>query len=228
MKKSFTIKDLPEQERPRERLLNLGERSLSWQELLQVILGRGVAGESVAVTSQKIVLQFGSLDKLSQASISELSQIKGIGPAKAAQIKAVFEIARRIGLPEKTPTIKQITDPKTVSRIINSKIKDYDKEHCYLISLNARNHIVGEVSVGTINANLVHPREVFGEAVKAKAVSVILVHNHPSGQTEPSAEDIVTTKRLVEAGKIMGIGIIDHIIIAKNKPPYSFRENKLI
>ena len=228
MSKSFTIHDLPKEERPRERLLNLGEEALSSQELLQVILGRGVAGESVALVAQKIISQFGSLENLAQASIIELSQIKGIGPAKAAQIKAVFEIGRRANRPVKESSNKEIISPQAVCSLINSKIKDYNKEHFYLISLNARNHSVGQVSVGTINANLVHPREVFGEAIKAKAVSVIFAHNHPSGNTEPSEDDIVITKRLIEAGKIMGIEVLDHVIVAKNQNPYSFKENKLI
>jgi DNA repair protein RadC len=228
MGKNFTIHDLPKEERPRERLLNLGERALSSQELLQVILGRGVAGESVAVTAQKIIAQFGSLEKLAEASIAELSQIKGIGPAKATQIKAVFEIGRRVNSPSKELNNKEITSPQAVCSLINNKIKDYNKEHFYLISLNSRNHSVSEVSIGTINSNLVHPREVFGEAIKAKAVSVIFVHNHPSGDTEPSHEDITITKRLAEAGKIMGIDILDHIIISKKQNPYSFKENKLI
>lgn len=228
MKKNFTISDLPQEERPRERLLNLGERALSAQELLQVVLGRGVAGESVAVTAQKIIAQFGSLEKLAEASIEELSQIKGIGPAKATQLKAVFEIARRVNSPTKELNNKEITSPQSVCNLLNSKIKDYNKEHFYLISLNSRNHSVSEVSIGTINSNLVHPREVFGEALKAKAVSVIFAHNHPSGDTEPSEEDIVITKRLSEAGKIMGIEVLDHVIISKNNNPYSFKENKLI
>lgn len=228
MAKNFTIHDLPQEERPRERLLSLGERALSSQELLQVVLGRGVAGESVAVTAQKIILQFGSLEKLAEAGIAELSQIKGIGPAKAAQIKAVFEIARRVNSPTKELNNKEITSPQAVCNLLNSKIKDYNKEHFYLISLNSRNQSVSEISIGTINSNLVHPREVFGQAIKAKAVSVIFAHNHPSGDIEPSEDDIVITKRLAEAGKIMGIEVLDHIIIAKNKNFYSFKENRLI
>jgi len=227
MTKSFTIHDLPFEERPRERLVSLGEKALSTQELLQLILGRGVAGESVTVTAQKLVSQFGNLQKLSEASIEELSQIKGIGLAKASQIKATFEIGKRLNLQVPAYKGKEVTSPEAVAKLVKSKIRDYNKEHFYLISLNSRNYSVGEVSVGTLNSNLVHPREVFGEAIKAKAASVILVHNHPSGDLEPSEADLEITKRIAEAGKIMGIEVLDHVIITKDKE-FSFKENKMI
>ncbi|MBU4454973.1 DNA repair protein RadC [Patescibacteria group bacterium] len=227
MSKSFTIHDLPKEERPRERLVKFGEQALSAQELLQVILGRGIAGESVAVTAQKLLSQFGSLQKLAEASIEELSLIKGIGLAKAAQIKAVFEIGRRISTQTPPYKSKELTDPKKVYQLIKSKLKDYHKEHFYIIALNSRNHSIAEVSVGSLNASIVHPREVFSEAIKNKAASVIFVHNHPSGDPEPSEDDLAITKRLVEAGKIMGIEVVDHIIIVKDKF-LSFKEKGLI
>ena len=216
MSKSFTIHDLPKEERPRERLVEFGEQALSAQELLQVILGRGVAGESVAVTAQKLLSQFGSLQKLAEASIEELSSIKGIGPAKAAQIKAVFEIGRRISTQAPSYKSKELTDPKKVYQLIKSKLKDYTREHFYIIALNSRNHSIAEISVGSLNASIVHPREVFSEAIKSKAASVIFAHNHPSGDPEPSEDDLIITKRLIEAGKILGIEVIDHIIVAKD------------
>ena len=217
MSKSFTIHDLPKEERPRERLVKLGEQALSAQELLQLILGRGIAGESVAVTAQKLLSQFGSLQRLAEASIEEMSLIKGIGLAKAAQIKAAFEIGRRLSTQAAPYKSKEFTDPEKVYRLIKSKLKDYHKEHFYIIVLNSRNWSVAEVSVGSLNASIVHPREVFAEAIKNKAASVIFVHNHPSGDPEPSEGDLVTTKRLVEAGKILDIEIIDHVIITKDK-----------
>ena len=227
MSKSFTIHDLPADERPRERLVKFGEQALSAQELLQLILGRGIAGESVVVTAQKLLSQFGSLQRLAEASIEELSLIKGIGLAKAAQIKAAFEIGRRLftqTLPYKN---KELTDPEKVYRLIKSKLKDYHKEHFYIIALNSRNHSIAEVSVGSLNASIVHPREVFAEAIKNKAASVIFVHNHPSGDSEPSEGDLVTTKRLVEAGKILEIEVIDHIIVTKNSY-LSFKDKNII
>lgn len=227
MSKSFTIHDLPKEERPRERLVKFGEHALSAQELLQVILGRGIAGESVVVTAQKLLSQFGSLQKLSEASIEELSSIKGIGPAKATQIKAVFEIGRRISNQTPSYKSKELADPEKVYKLIKNKLKDYHKEHFYIIALNSRNHSVAEVSVGSLNASIVHPREVFAEAIKNKAASVIFVHNHPSGDSEPSEGDLLTTKRLVEAGKILEIEVIDHIIVTSHNY-LSFKERKLL
>ena len=227
MNKSFTIHDLPNEERPRERLIKFGEQALSAQELLQVILGRGVAGESVAAMAQKLLTQFGSLHKIAEASIEELSSIKGIGLAKATQLKAVFEIGRRLSTQTPAYKSKELTDPKKVYRLIKSKLKDYHKEHFYIIALNSRNHSIAEVSVGSLNASIVHPREVFAEAIKNKAASVIFAHNHPSGDPEPSEEDLVITKRLTEAGKILGIEIVDHIIAGKSGY-FSFKEKEMI
>lgn len=227
MSKSFTIHDLPADERPRERLVVLGEQALSVQELIQLILGRGIAGESVAVTAQKLLTQFGNLQKLSGASVEELSSIRGIGLAKAAQIKAAFEIGRRLSIQSLPYKSKELTDPKKVFQLIKSRLKDYHKEHFYIIALNSRNHSLAEVSVGSLNASIVHPREVFAEAIKNKAASVIFSHNHPSGDPEPSEDDIVMTKRLVEAGKILGIEVVDHIIVTKNSFS-SFKEKGLI
>lgn len=227
MSKSFTIHDLPIEERPRERLIKFGEQALSAQELLQIILGRGVAGESVAFVSQKLLTQFGSLQNLAEASVEELSSIKGIGPAKAAQIKAVFEIGRRLSTQTLPYKSKELNDPKKVYQLIKGKLKDHAREHFYIIILNSRNHSVAEISIGSLNTSVVHPREVFSEAIKNKAASVIFAHNHPSGDTEPSEDDLAITKRLVESGKILGIEVVDHIIVAKNGF-LSFREKNLI
>ena len=227
MSKSFTIHDLPKDERPRERLVRFGEQVLSAQELLQLILGRGVAGESVAVTAQKLLAQFGSLQKLAEASIEELSSIKGIGLAKAAQIKAAFEIGRRLSTQAPTYKSKELTDPAKVYRLIKSKLKDYHKEHFYIIALNSRNHSIAEISLGSLNANIVHPREVFAEAIKSKAASVVFAHNHPSGDPEPSEDDLLLTKKLVESGKILGIEVADHIIVVKDNF-FSFKNKGII
>ena len=213
MTKSFTIHDLPAEERPRERLVKFGEQALSAQELLQLILGRGIAGESVAITAQKLLTQFGSLQKLAEASIEELSTVKGIGLAKAAQIKAAFEIGRRLSTQTNPYKSKELTDPEKVFKFMRGRIKDYKKERLFVISLNTRSWTVNEVSVGTLDLSIAHPREAFSEAIKSNASSVIFVHNHPSGNTEPSQEDIKLTRQLVEAGKLLGIEVLDHIII---------------
>jgi len=216
MSKSFTLHDLPQEERPRERLTQFGEQALAAQELLQLILGRGIAGESVVVTAQKLLSHFGSLQKLSEASIEELLSIKGIGLAKAAQIKAAFEIGRRVSTQTPAYKSKELTDPEKVFKFMRSKVKDYHKEHFYMITLNARNLSISEVSIGTIDASLVHPREVFSEAIKSNAASVIFVHNHPSGDPKPSEDDLVITKKLIKAGEILGIAVADHIVITRS------------
>ncbi len=227
MAKSFTIRDLPPSERPRERLQKFGPEALSGQELLALILGRGIAGESVMVTVQRLLSTFGNVKAISEASLEELSKVRGIGLAKAAQIKAAFEIGNRVSSQTFSYKSKELNNPEKVYKLIKSKLKDYNKEHFYLIALNSRNWSVADVSIGTLNANLVHPREVFAEAIKNKAASVIVAHNHPSGDPEPSEDDLEITKRLIEAGKILGIEVVDHIIVVKDGF-FSFKEKKLI
>lgn len=225
--RSFTLRDLPEEERPRERLLKFGSESLSIQELLQIVLRSGHKGESVALLSQKLLSHFGNLKRLFEASIEELMQIKGIGFAKAAQIKAVFELAKRYSLYQEEKDLKRISSPEDVFKLIKAKIKDYKKEHFYILALNTKNSVICEISVGTLNASLVHPREVFAEAIKNRANSIILVHNHPSGDLTPSEDDIKITKKLIEGGKILGIEVLDHIIITENSY-FSFKSKGLL
>src|SRR3989337_4069864 len=221
-KASFTVHDLPKPERPRERLKRFGPEALSAQELLALIIGRGVSKKSVMTIAQELVVKFGDIKTISEATLEELSQIKGIGFAKAAQIKACFELGKMEDL---EPELKDfdIKDPQSVVKAIRASIQDKAKEHFKLILLNARNKIIGisTISIGTLNASLVHPREVFKDAIVHCAASVVLAHNHPSGDPEPSEDDIKITKRLIEAGKILGIDVIDHIIIGKNDY-YSF------
>jgi DNA repair protein RadC len=214
---SFTVRDLPRQERPRERLQKFGPEALSAQELLALVIGRGIPKKSVMSIAQELLVRFGNVRAISHATIEELSQIKGIGLAKAAQIKACFELGKR---EELEPELKNfdIKDPESVVRAIRASIKDKAKEHFKLILLNPRNKIIGisTISIGTLNASLVHPREVFKDAIVHSAASVVLAHNHPSGDPEPSEDDLKITKKLVESGKILGIEVLDHIIIAKN------------
>jgi DNA repair protein RadC len=225
---SFTIHDLPRPERPRERLQKFGPEALSAQELLALVIGRGISKKSVMSIAQELLTRFGNVKAISQATIEELSQIKGIGLAKAAQIKACFELGRR---EELEPELKNfnIKDPESVVKAIRASIKDKAKEHFKLILLNPRNKIIGisTISIGILNASLVHPREVFKDAITHTAASVVLAHNHPSGDPEPSEDDITITKRLIEAGKILGVEVIDHIIVGKNGF-FSFKEKGLI
>lgn len=214
---TFTVHDMPKQERPRERLQRLGPDALSSQELLALIIGRGIAKRSVLDIAHELMRRFGSVHAMSRASIEELSAIKGIGTAKAAQIKAAFELANRKDLELDIPPFT-VNNPQTLVKVIRATIKDKAKEHFKLVLLNTRNRVTGivPISVGTLNASLVHPREVFKEAIHGNAASVILVHNHPSNDPEPSDEDMRLTRRMIEAGNIMGIEVLDHIIITKN------------
>ncbi|MBM3142696.1 MAG: JAB domain-containing protein [Chloroflexi bacterium] len=215
MKNSFTVHDLPLSERPRERLLKLGSEALSSQEVLALILGRGVKGESVIVTAQKLLSKFGNLKNLASASVEELTQIKGIGPAKAAQIKAAFELSRR--LEDFSSEVPEITvkSPDDVVKAAKNQLKGKKKEHFLVLCLDTRNHLINihKVSIGSLDSSIVHPREVFKEAISSSAASVIFAHNHPSGDPTPSEDDIKLTKRLVEAGEIIGIEVLDHIIV---------------
>ncbi len=214
----MTIHDLPVSERPRERLHKLGAEALSAQEILALILGRGIAGESVMVTAQRLLSRFGNLKGIANASLEELAQVKGIGVAKSSQIKAAFELANRLGSyagGERT-TVKT---PDDVAGIVQGTLRNKKKEYFLALLLDTRNQLirVAEISVGSLDSSIVHPREVFKEAVSASAASVIFTHNHPSGDPEASEDDIKLTKRLAEAGEIMGIAVLDHIIIADEK-----------
>jgi DNA repair protein RadC len=232
--KSFTVHDLPANERPRERLKASGPGALSNIELLALILGRGIKGESVMDTSRKLLSHFGSLKNVIEATLEELTQIRGLGPAKASQLVACFEIARRVANEEteiESGRLKSsaITNPLDAAKLVRSQISDFSKENFFVLSLDTRNRLIGidKVSQGTLNASLVHPRETFESAIRKHAAQIMIAHNHPSGGTDPSEEDIKITKRLYEAGKIMGIELLDHIIVTKQSY-LSFMEKGLI
>jgi len=219
LKNSFTVHDLPLSERPRERLSKLGSEALSSQEILALILGRGIKGESVIVTSQKLLSKFGNLKNLASASIEELTQIKGIGPAKAAQIKATFELSKRLENSSGEATKITVKSPEDVVKTARNLLKGKKKEHFLVICLDTRNHLIktSTVSIGSLDCSIVHPREVFKDAISSSAASVIFIHNHPSGDPTPSEDDIKMTKRLIEAGEIIGIEVLDHIIICDSE-----------
>jgi DNA repair protein RadC len=215
VKESFTVHDLPIGERPRERLLKLGSEALSAQEILAVILGRGTKGESVMMTSQKLLSRFGNLKGIANASVEELVQTSGIGLAKATQIKAAVEFSRRLEADAGEKPRPILKSPEDVVGEVRSQLKGKKKEHFLVLCLDTRNRLINRrlVSMGSLDTSIVHPREVFKEAVSSCAASVIFAHNHPSGDPEPSKEDIELTKRLARAGEIVGINVLDHIIV---------------
>ena len=196
--------------------MKFGPDALSSVELLALIIGRGIPGRSALTIAHELLKQFKSVKGVSEATIEELSAVKGIGAAKAAQLRASFELGRRQDLYDE-PVTFEITNPSAVVKAIRASIHDKAKEHFKLLLLNTRNKIIGiaAISMGTANASLVHPREVFKAAISHGASSVVLAHNHPSGNPEPSDDDVSLTRRLVEAGRLLGIEVLDHIVIGK-------------
>lgn len=223
-KRYMKIKDLPKIERPREKLEKYGPERLSNSELLAILLGTGQKGINVVELSKRILTKF-SGDGLSKADVKALKNTFGLGSAKACEIVACFELGRRL-LQNKQAAL--LLSPKDVWDQLKD-IRDNKKEHFVVFFLDARNQEIKReiISIGSLNASLVHPREVFEPSIRYSAAQIIVAHNHPSGDPDPSEEDLVITKRLVSAGKILGIDIIDHIIVAKNKF-ISFKEKGLI
>lgn len=218
-RKSFTIHDLPTSERPRERLQRLGAENLSAAEILALVMGRGIKGESVMVTAQRLLDKFDSLQGVANATVEELSDIRGIGLAKACQIKAAYELANRWDKSADGPSKPVVRTPEEAYNELKGKSRDKKKEHFWAILLDTRNHVIksSEISVGSLDTSIVHPRELFKEAISASASSVIVAHNHPSGNPEASQDDIKLTRRLIEAGAIMGIEIVDHIVMGDGR-----------
>jgi len=218
------IKDLPKVDRPREKLEKYGPEKLSDSELLAILLRTGAKGINVVELARKILGKF-SGSGLAKASLKDLKNTFGLGTAKACEIVACFELGRRL-LQNKKSQI--YLTPKDVWNELKD-IRDNKKEHFVIFFLDARNQEIKReiVSVGSLNANLVHPREVFEPAVRHLAAQVILAHNHPAGDLRPSEQDIEITKRLAEAGHILGIDIVDHIIVSQSGF-LSFKQKKLI
>ncbi len=218
------IKDLPKVDRPREKLEKYGPERLSDSELLAILLRTGSEGINVVELSGKILRKFSGVG-LAKASAKELKNTFGLGSAKACEIVACYELGRR-HLQNKQSVL--LLSPKDVWDELKD-IRDHKKEHFVIFFLDSRNQEIKReiISIGSLNANLVHPREVFEPAVRHLAAQVIIAHNHPSGDPEPSEGDSIITQKLVEAGKLLDIEIIDHVIVTPKKF-YSYRENKLI
>lgn len=206
------------EDRPRERMMNVGAEALSNAELIAILIRTGTKKLTALDLAHQLIQQAGTLRGLLEFSLNELRQIKGIGPAKAIELKAAIELGRRIMRLEKSSNFV-VRRPQDVASFVMDELRFLTKEHFVCLFLNVKNHVIGKttLSIGTINASLVHPREVFQSAIKAGAASIICAHNHPSGDPTPSIEDIQLTSRLVQAGGIIGIDILDHIIIGDNQ-----------
>jgi len=222
----YRIKDLPKIERPREKLILKSAENLKDEELLAILLRTGREGKNVLELARQVLTEYPKR-RLLKMRYEDLVKIKGIDSAKACTILAAIELVKRaLEKGEETLPVIQSTKDVIAQAVY---LRDKTREHLMTIYLNARNEMIFKkpMFIGTLNANLVHPREIFQEALKQNAAAVILVHNHPSGDAEPSEDDLAITKRIIEAGKTMGIDVLDHVIITKNKS-FSFKEKKLI
>jgi len=223
---TMKIKDLPKSDRPREKLIAKGVENLKDSELLAILLRTGTIGKNVIEIASQILSKY-SKKRLLQMTYNDLSKISGIDSAKATTLLAAFELSKR-ALEVNDTNLPVISDAKDAVAQL-SDMRDLKKEHLVALYLNAKNQLVHKetISMGTLNANLVHPREVFEPALKYSAAQIIAAHNHPSGDPKPSEDDLEVTKRLIEAGKMMGIELMDHVIVSKNSH-FSFKEEKLL
>lgn len=228
MNKPIKMRDLPQEERPRERLIRHGAERLANKELLAILLRTGTRAHSALALAEKLLARFHSLPGLAQASYEELVTVNGVGPAKATDILASFELAKRLG-ESRMEFQGVVNSPQDAAQLVLRELSMADKEHFMIIMLNTKNRVIAKkiISIGHLHASLVHPREMFKEAIKRSSAAVVLVHNHPSGDLTPSKDDITTTERLREVGEILGIEILDHIIVGDNRY-LSFREQGLL
>lgn len=216
--KSLTIKDIPVEDRPRERLLKYGPEVLSNAELIAIILRVGTKSESAITIANKLISSNEGLRFLTTATVEELSNIKGIGEAKAAQIKAALELGKRLKNFRSDSKVK-ISSPEDAAELVMEDMRYLKKEHLRVIFLNTKNIVtdVKDLSIGSLNSSVVHPREIYSEAIRKSSSSIIICHNHPSGDPSPSQEDINITKRLYDVGKLVGIDLLDHIVIGDGR-----------
>jgi DNA repair protein RadC len=226
-RRRYTIKQLPPELRPRERLLAAGPSALSDGELLGLLFGIGSREKTAVELAGEVISEAGGLHGLYDVSVHELVEINGIGEAKACVILAAVELGRRIGQ-VRNPGRPVISSPADVERLLRGRIANLDRENFVVVLLNTKNEVIetSTVSVGTLSASLVHPREVFKPAIRASAASVVLAHNHPSGKVEPSREDREVTKRMGEAAEILGVEVLDHVIVGDGY--FSMKEHGML
>ena len=211
------IRDLPGGERPRERLRDAGASALSNTELLAILLRTGTPAENVLELSTRILAHFNGLAGLARATHTDLCSLYGFGDAKSAQLLAAIELGRRLQLATE-PERSTIGSPEDVANIVSGDMVDFDQEHFRILVLDTKNHVLAatDVFVGSVNSTSIRTAEVFREAVRRNAPGVILVHNHPSGDPEPSAEDVGVTREIVAAGKALDIEVLDHVVVGRN------------
>jgi DNA repair protein RadC len=216
MTTGIRIKDLPKNERPRERLAELGAEALRPAELIAILLRTGLKGRSAIEIGEQLVHQFRSLDALSRASLEELKSVKGIGPDKAIALKAAFTLARLMAR-EAQGEAPMLDTPERIADFLREDNRTYEVEQFQAVLLNARRRLirVDKISSGILDSILVHPREVFRNAIAANAAAVVLVHNHPSGDPTPSEADVRATRDLIRAGQLLKIEVLDHVIMGR-------------
>lgn len=215
---SNSLRNVPHEERPRERMMRYGAEALSHAELLAILLRTGTRSQSAVHLAGAVLKQCGSLRNLMDMSMEELTSISGIGPAKALQLRAGIELGRRITRSKLGETVT-VRRPQDAADYVMEELRYLKKEHFVCLFLNTKNHIIARetLSMGTLNSSLVHPREVFRAAIKYSSASIVCAHNHPSGDPTPSPEDVTLTKRLAEAGQLVGIEVLDHLVIGDGK-----------
>lgn len=228
MKNNYRLNDLPQSERPRERLKQVGINNLSLQELLALVIEKGGRGSNVFEVSQRLLSSFGSLQNMKEASISELQQVKGIGFATACKLKAALKLGEK-SLIVSADHKEKLESAEKIFELLRFKVGNKKKEHFYLLSIDTRNCLISldQVSVGSLNSSIAHPREIFKTAIKNSAAAIILVHNHPSGNTLPSSADRKITNKLKRAGELLNIPLIDHLIICENSY-CSFKQRRFL
>jgi len=213
-----TIKELPEGERPRERLLHYGPGSLSTAELIAIILRVGTKDENVIMLSQRLLTCFGGVAGLAQAPLCDLMAIKGIGEAKAIELKAAFELGRRllVAAPHERPVVKS---PADAANLLMMEMAPLEQEHLRTLIMDSKNHVlkIHTVYIGSVNTAVVRVGELFREAIRLNAAALIVAHNHPSGDPTPSPEDVHVTRQIVEAGKLLNVDVLDHLVIGQQR-----------
>ena len=225
------IKDLPQHERPRERLAEHGADALTDAELIAILLRTGLRGQSAVDVGRALIQRFGTLSELSRATLEELQEIRGVGRDKAIALKAAFTLARRMAA-EIQAAAPLLDRPTAVADLLREECRPYTVEHFYALLLDTRRRLLRKVALtrGTLDAAIVHPRDVFRHAVAANASAVVLVHNHPSGDPTPSKADITVTRDLIRAGRLLKIEVLDHVILGRRtdereRDYFSFKEH---